>query len=308
MELLGMSQSESSPSTASLRAAEITRSLNIRRHQIRAEHLTLEIRELTQEKRAFRAQFAEEALSICKSFKRTDSEPLWGVIVETRAIPGLEEAVLSIINRCHIPIQLFHGLENHRYIMEGRLEALVASGAVTLTPMDLPERMPSAGYNALLLSPLFWDALIGRQKVLIFQHDSLCCNQSPYAATDFMDFDYIGAPWPRKRPVGLVIDGGNGGFSLRDWAKCRESLERFSAASWPGGEDGFFAFHLDLMGASVASMEQGAKFATQGRFTDLSFGAHQVGRLNDLDLKRFITYCPEALNIFPYLSRRVPHA
>ena len=308
MKSLGMSQSENSPSTASLKAAEIMRSRNIHRHQIRAEHLTLEIRELAQEKRAFRAQFAKEALSICKSSKRTDSAPLWGAIVETRPIPGLEEAVFSIVNRCQSPIQLFHGLENRRYIMEGRLGALVASGTVTLTPLDLPEHMPSAGYNALLLSPLFWNALIGRRKVLIFQHDSLCCNQSPYTATDFLNFDYIGAPWPRKRPVGLVIDGGNGGFSLRDWAKCHESLKRFSAASWPGGEDGFFAFYLDLMGASVASMEQGAKFATQGRFTDLSFGAHQIGRLNDLDLKRFVTYCPEALNIFPDLSRRLPHA
>jgi hypothetical protein len=299
-----MSNTQNSLSTAALKAAEIVGSLNIQRDQIRAEHLALEIRELSRERQAFRVQFAKQALSICDPSQKSDSEPLWGVIVETRPIPALEESVLSIMNRCHIPIQLFHGSENYRHIMESRLGALVASGELTLTRLDLPKRIPIAGYNALLLSPLFWNALIGRRKVLIFQHDSLCCNNSPYSAFEFLNFDYIGAPWSRKRPIGLVIDGGVGGFSLRDWAKCYESLERFSAASWAGGEDGFFAFHLDLMGASVASMEQGAMFATQSQFTSLSFGAHRIGFLNNQDLKRFVTYCPEALRVFPHLTRR----
>ena len=291
--------------SANVIASESARSHNISRDQLLGEHLTLNIRKLPERRREFRTQFTQHALSACAPVKQLDSEVLWGVIVETRPLPALEHSVLSVVKKCQIPVQIFHSSANLNFIMNSRIAALVASGTVILTPLNVPQRIAIDGYNALLLSPDFWEAMIGRQKVLIFQHDSLCCTNSPFVASDFFKFDYVGAPWGRRRPVGLIIDGGNGGFSLRDWGKSVECLARFSPAEWPAGEDGFFAFHLDVMGAAVARMEDCALFATQGRFTDLTFGAHKIGLLDNEDLKRFITYSPEALNIFPHLTRRL---
>ena len=291
--------------SANVIASESTRSHRISRDQLLGEHLTLNIPKLSEKRREFRTNFTQQSLGSCAPVKRLDSQVLWGVIVETRPLPALEHSVLSVVKKCQIPVQIFHSSANLDFIMNSRVAALVAAGTVILTPLNVPKKIAIDGYNALLLSQDFWEAMIERQKVLIFQHDSLCCTNSPFVASDFFKFDYVGAPWRRQRPVGLIIDGGNGGFSLRDWEKSIECLKRFSPVAWPGGEDGFFAFHLDLMGAVVARMEDCALFATQGRFTDLTFGAHKIGLLNDEDLKKFIAYSPEALNIFPHLTRRL---
>ena len=291
--------------SANVIASESARSHNISRDQLLGEHLTLNIPKLPERRREFRTHFTQHALSSCAPVKQLDSEVLWGVIVETRPLPALEHSVFSVVKKCRIPVQIFHSSANLDFIMNSRIAALVAAGTVVLTPLNVPKKIAIDGYNALLLSPDFWGAMIGRQKVLIFQHDSLCCTNSPFVASDFFKFDYVGAPWGRQRPVGLIIDGGNGGFSLRDWGKSIECLERFWPAAWPGDEDGFFAFHLDLMGAAVARMKDCALFATQSRFTDPTFGAHKIGLLNNEDLKKFIAYSPEALDIFPHLTRRL---
>jgi len=64
------------------------------------------------------------------------------------------------------------------------------------------------------------------------------------------------------RPIGMIIDGGNGGLSLRDWGEPVKSLERFSTRFWPGGEDGYFAFHMGLIGGRIGHCNECAKFST----------------------------------------------
>ena len=109
-----------------------------------------------------------------------------------------------------------------------------------------------------------------------------------------MGFDYIGATWNPRRPVGLVVHGGNGGLSLRDWHASMECLRRFPPGLWPGGEDGYFAFHAEVIGGKVGRPHDCERFATHTRFARMSFGAHQIQSLSDADLARFLRYCPEA--------------
>ena len=80
-------------------------------------------------------------------------------------------------------------------------------------------------------------------------------------------------------------------------------LERFSPQDWGGGEDGFFAFHMALMGGQVATLEDAAKFSTQDYFTHRSFAAHAIQLLNEADKLRFLEYCPEAGDIFSVALR-----
>ena len=69
------------------------------------------------------------------------------------------------------------------------------------------------------------------------QTDSLICKNSNYTINNFMHFDYIGPAWNRKRPIGLIIDGGSGGFTLRNTKLSIDVLCNYPTDNWPGGED-----------------------------------------------------------------------
>ncbi len=219
--------------------------------------------------------------------------PVLGVIVETRDHPALDYVISNFHERLEIPIQLFHGRRNLAPILASSVSNLARNGCLHLTRLDT-DNLHASEYNALLLSRNFWNQLISRNKILIFQTDTIICRRSDYSINDFLSFDYIGSKWNRRRPVGLIIDGGNGGLSLRDWGKSYECLNRFPPESWRGGEDGYFAFHMDIMGAKVGRDHDCARFSTQYEFACRSLGAHQISCLDPKSKSAFLAYCEEA--------------
>lgn len=95
----------------------------------------------------------------------------------------------------------------------------------------------------------------------------------------------------------MIIDGGNGGLSLRDWGKSMECLNRFPANQWPGGKDGYFALHIDLITDRVGRPTDCAEFSTQSEFLACSFGARNISELDENSLKMFLEFGPEARKI-----------
>lgn len=216
-----------------------------------------------------------------------------GVIVETRRHPALEHVVLNFSRTLRIPIQLFHGTENRDFIMSSAVSALVTEGKVRLFQLEADD-LDASKYNALFMTRDFWTLIESRDKVLVFQTDAIACERSDYTLSDFLSFDYIGSKWLRERPVGLVIDGGNGGLSLRDWKKSYECLIRFPPECWKGGEDGYFAFHIDLIGGKVGKETDCLRFSTQREFLYKSLGAHKITALDQASRAAFLEYCKEA--------------
>jgi hypothetical protein len=221
------------------------------------------------------------------------SHPCWGVIIETRAHPALELVIHNIIKTTSIPVQLFHGEQNIGFIMSTQIADWVRDKKVHLTQLHI-NKLDAKKYNALLLSKVFWENVIGRNKILIFQTDSILCSNSEYKLNDFIDYDYIGSKWSRHRPIGIIVDGGNGGLSLRDWQKSYDCLNLFPRIWWTGGEDGYFAFHIELIGGKVGQSEKCAEFSTQISFEAKSFGCHKIIQLSVSDKAKFLQYCPEA--------------
>ncbi|MCC3862332.1 DUF5672 family protein [Pseudemcibacter aquimaris] len=220
--------------------------------------------------------------------------PVLGVIVETREHPQLSFVIENVIENTGIPVQLFHGEKNLEFILNSPISKWIKSGQVHLTLLNTDE-LCARKYNALFLSKEFWHNVRGRKKILIFQTDAIICSNSEYSLDDFQSYDYIGSKWNRNRTLGLIIDGGNGGLSLRDWSKTYECIERFPAEFWRGGEDGYFAFHIDLIGGKVGREDECAKFSTQYQFLYNSFGAHQLSCLIEkTDREAFKDYCPES--------------
>jgi len=218
-----------------------------------------------------------------------------GVIVETRCHKNVAAVVSSYMSAVDMPVQFFHGRQNGDFVKQEIPQAFHDR----ITFIELPIDALSANlYNALLLSPPFWDSLHSRKNILVFQTDSILCENSTRSISDFTSFDYIAAPWNRQRLTGIVADGGCGGLSLRSWDVSVECLRRFPADDWVGGEDGYFAFHIEIMGGKVAGAAWCEKFATQIRFKANSWGVHKPENLKGAELEAFLAYCPEARILF----------
>lgn len=228
----------------------------------------------------------------------------WGerdlaLIVETRDIPQLAYVIKNVAIHTDLPIQLFHSQQNRSILETPYVKQLQHVGKLTATCIT-NVNLNASIYNAMFLDMRFYKALAGRGRFLVFQTDSLCCENSNLTLEYFNTFDYIGALWNTKRPIGLDIHGGIGGFSLRDYNACCDMLTRFPSTLWSGGEDGYFAFHLDLTGHKVADPFMMAKFCTQIAFRYKSFGAHKVRDLLPEDHIKFLEYCPEVRNILAW--------
>ncbi|CAE7411840.1 unnamed protein product [Symbiodinium sp. CCMP2592] len=180
-----------------------------------------------------------------------NSSQLSILIPETRPLVTLPVVVLQA--HTHFPelrIQLMYGSDNKEYVKTQKtLAALLEKGVLLLTPMPgsaynasrLPEDQKRVAYSKALTSPEFWQ-LTTTPKVLLAQTDSWICNGARATLRDFLQYDYVGAPWPDfktfcpKKPV------GNGGFSLRD----REAMLRITKSSHVNfhPEDAYFCSHL----------------------------------------------------------------
>lgn len=225
------------------------------------------------------------------------SDQIWAAIVETRRSADLTSAVYNLHRELGLPVRLFHGRENAADI-RGELSDLIETGVVR--PVDLQvSDLTKAGYNALLLLPEFWHSIPARDRVLIFQTDSIVCTDRDFELADFDDLDLVGAEWDNRRPVGFVINGGSGGFSLRNKQMVLDCLDRFPPDVWQGGEDGYYGFHIELVGGKVASSDRCAMFATQRAFRYRSLGAHKITTLSRRNLRRFLANCPEAHRLLP---------
>lgn len=280
-------------------AARLARALSragIARDRIRGEDLADFYPELRRIQTAPRMAQVGELLPEEVPHAETGRHPVWGVIVETRAHPALEYVVHNVATTLDIPIQIFHGPDTAAFIRSTSLGRWVDEGRVVLTPLRAAH-LNASQYNALLLSLRFWEQVRASDKVFVFQTDGLVCPRSPYGIDDFLPFAYVGSSWARRRPIGLVADGGSGGVTLRDKPLVMECLRRFPPDVWPGGEDGYYAFHLDLMGARIGRGEVCERFSTQDSFRTRSLCCHQPSRLGPRDLDRFLEYCPEARHI-----------
>jgi len=78
-------------------------------------------------------------------------------------------------------------------------------------------------YNILLTNKSFYD-YIPKNIFLVFQTDTMIFEQNKDLIYDFMNYDYVGAPWWHNPVEKEHV--GNGGLSLRRKKKCLKSLKK----------------------------------------------------------------------------------
>ncbi len=132
-------------------------------------------------------------------------------------------------------------------------------------------------YNQFMVSKVV--DFLTHDFVLVVQHDGMIVN--PEAWTDeFLQYDYIGAPWPVPRPQDCRV--GNGGFSLRS-KRLQEELARIPFPC-NENEDAFICdthrAHLESCGIKFAPSLLAAQFSIEfdtwhhEDFGKIPFGFH----------------------------------
>jgi hypothetical protein len=128
-------------------------------------------------------------------------------------------------------------------------------------------------YSDFLKTTDFWNLLIG-EKILIYQEDSFIFNNN---ISEFMEYDYIGAPWIERV---LPIRVGNGGLSLRTRQIMIDIIETInndkSFENEIISEDVFFSKHMQrLKMGKVGDEETASRFSSELIYSKDSFGGHQ---------------------------------
>lgn len=164
-------------------------------------------------------------------------------------------------------------------------------------------------YNNMLMTTDFWDLLVG-EKILLYQEDTLIFNSN---IQNFMDYDYVGAPFHGDcvKPINI----GNGGLTLRTRSIMKEILRRSNPSDFKTHstivsnykrrsklalypEDVYFAQTMQNLGiGKVCPYDLARNFSSEQVFTDGCFGTHCLWICNrnwqDYINKYFASIIPE---------------
>ena len=232
--------------------------------------------------------------------------PYIAAIVEFRSSHLLVSVILNILQ--HIPsswpIQIFHGKSNYLFLKNSpSLAPYISSKRILLTQLqnEFTEDF-IRNTNRLFTNISFWKQVQG-DKVLFFQSDSVMCSNSPHKITDYLDYDYIGAPWDVKSCCGSrEAPVSNGGFSFRNRIKTIQLLQitQWTDENDPIPEDLWFAINFRrYLNASIPPVDIAKTFAVESIFYSQPMAAHKL-LLSYRNRRRLYKTCPEARLIPPY--------
>lgn len=224
------------------------------------------------------------------------------VIVDDRASLLVVNAVMNVLQ--HLPldwkVQVITLRENWWFYNQSSLNSYIRHNRVFLTSLDESSNgLSSDEYiNPILTSSAFWHRVQG-EKVLLFQFDSVLCSNSSWKINDFLDYDFIGAPW---------ADGGccNGGLSIRNRTKILQMLESPWILFYPRheNEDYWFTINLPSFNGRIAPISLAKKFSVETIYHPQSFAVHKplLKYLGWENMIKLCQDCPEVRSISSHCS------
>jgi len=189
------------------------------------------------------------------------------IILEPRKHPAFEMVLLNFLENLGSDwtIIILHGLKNMYYLLDlintKFLDYIDRIKLVKLKIIDLTIK----DYNKILCSTDFYKH-IPTEIFLIFQLDTLICPLYKDLIYNFLNYDYVGAPWINKNKV------GNGGLSLRKKSAMLKIINE-NPLNIKGDiqEDYFFS---DLC-YNKPTVELAKEFSIETMYTTKSFGIHK---------------------------------
>ncbi|KAL5320436.1 hypothetical protein ACEPPN_011240 [Leptodophora sp. 'Broadleaf-Isolate-01'] len=145
---------------------------------------------------------------------------------------------------------------------------------------------------------LYRDILAPAEHLLVWQPDSIFCANAPTTLNDFLQWDWIGAPWSKTAEY-----GGNGGLSLRKVSRIMDVLGNKTRKNGDGAlEDLWMVQRLhELDGNVMPGANISKTFSVESVWDDRPLGYH-IGWLgvhheqiwdDQSQVDHIMEYCPE---------------
>jgi hypothetical protein len=240
-----------------------------------------QLRELKAKILELKAKYDPMQEQLQRSFR-----PYTAIIVEPRKHRALSFVVRNFLENLepNWSIQIHHGTSNQIFV-ENLLDTELSFGRsrITLKNLGVDNLAGPDAYSRLFTNRQFIEN-VPTEMFLVFQTDSMINPDNKELIHDFMEYDYVGAPWGS----GLV---GNGGLSLRNRNKMLEILD--SSPPYMGGnEDMYFAINAKRLGFNVPSAEIASKFSIETVLSLEFFGVHRVWGYHPNTLLDLCMRCP----------------
>jgi hypothetical protein len=192
------------------------------------------------------------------------------VIIEPRKMDMLIKVIknfMYLLQNKGWGLIVVHGTDNEEFVKSG------LSGWKNVNYFKMNEsNLTIPQYNKLLTSTMFWSKLKEEfkcDKALVFQTDALLLKDN---VNDFLDYDYVGAPWNTKLLGCLEV--GNGGLSLRDVSTMIEITLQFNDYKYRN-EDIYFSYHCLNMKKKVPAFQEAQKFSMESVYYHDPIGVHK---------------------------------
>jgi Protein of unknown function (DUF5672) len=217
-----------------------------------------------------------------------NNEKYTAIIVEPREHKALEYVLNNFIDNLseEWSIILFHGNKNIDFVTNiiNKMPS-EKSKRITLNNLKV-DNLTIDEYSKLFATRSFYDN-IPTEIFLVFQTDTVVCNKD--LLNDYLEYDYVGAPWPWSKPDMANI--GNGGLSLRHKTKMLEIIDKVEFDNI--NEDLYFAKGCKQLNCKLPDLEKQKKFSNESMLTDDSFGVHKLWvYYNDDELSKRYQTCP----------------
>ena len=211
------------------------------------------------------------------------------VMIEPRKHPAMRFVLNNFLENLDVRWNfiIYHGTDNEQWLKDLINSEFPSSiNRITLGKIDIAN-LNLHQYSSIMVSSEFIQ-IIPTEMFLIFQTDSMISKPYKDLIYQYMDYDYVGAPW-FKVPRGLwKCQVGNGGLSLRRRSKMLE-IARTQPYIYGYPEDMYFSEAAGKMGMNKPSWEKAKEFSIETQHSPKSFGIHRAW-LQKLDISE--EQCP----------------
>lgn len=169
---------------------------------------------------------------------------------------------------------IYHGTENEYWLKDLINSEFPSSinriklGKINTDNINLHQ------YSSIMVNSQFIQQ-IPTEMFLIFQTDSMICKPYKDLIYQYMDYDYVGAPWFEIPRDPLKCQVGNGGLSLRRRSKMLEiAITQPYIYGYP--EDMYFSEAAEKMRMNIPSWTKAKEFSIETQYSPKSFGIHKA--------------------------------